>query len=247
MNILILDTETIGLEKCFCYNVGWVIKNTTTKETITKKDYVVKQFWKNKPLFETAYYATKKQLYIKSLRSRKAILKHWGHIMLDLIRDIKLHNIKYAYAFNSPFDSKVLDFNCAWFGCSNPLDHISELLDIRAFVNDIIFSSEYKEFCKVNGLLTDNGNLQVNAESIYKYISGDVCFKEEHTALSDSIIESDILMWLVDRGVDITSPKKVYNVISSGIEKEFKLNYKGKEYTFEYSTKRLIKGVLTLK
>ena len=67
MNILILDTETIGIEKCFSYNVGWVIRNTTTKETITKKDYVVKQFWKNKPLFETAYYATKKQLYINNV------------------------------------------------------------------------------------------------------------------------------------------------------------------------------------
>lgn len=246
MNILILDTETIGIEKCFCYNIGWIIRDTTTKEILIKKDYVIKQFWENKPLFETAYYSTKKPLYVKALRSRKATIKYWGFVMLDLIRDIERYDIKLGYAFNSPFDTKVLDFNCEWFKCSNALDYI-KLLDIRAFINSIVYSEEYKEFCKSNGFLTESGNLKVNAETVYRFVSGDVGFIEEHTALSDSIIESDILMWLLDRGIDITNPEKVNNVIKSGLEQHYLVNHKGALYDFEYQTKRTYKGTIYLK
>ena len=246
MKILILDTETIGLEKCFCYNIGWVIRDTETLEILVKKDYVVKQFWENKPLFETAYYANKKQLYIKALRSRKATIKYWGFIMLDLIRDIEKYDIKLSYAFNSPFDSKVIDFNCDWFKCSNPLDYTS-LIDIRALVNPIVFSKEYRNFCIGNNFLTESNNLKVNAEVIYRFITGKITFQEEHTALNDSIIESDILLWLNKNGIDITEPKKVYNIVKSGCEQTLKINYKGNMYEFHYQTKRTIKGVMILK
>ena len=44
MNILVFDTETAGsLNKPFCYNIGYVIANTDTKEILLKKDFVVEQ------------------------------------------------------------------------------------------------------------------------------------------------------------------------------------------------------------
>ena len=56
MNILVFDTETIDVEHPFCYNVGYVVVNTKTKEKLLKRDYVVEQVWGNKMLFSTAYY-----------------------------------------------------------------------------------------------------------------------------------------------------------------------------------------------
>ena len=41
MNIMVFDTETVNLNKPFCYNVGYVIYNTDTDETLVKKDFVV--------------------------------------------------------------------------------------------------------------------------------------------------------------------------------------------------------------
>lgn len=245
-NILIFDTETIGLEKAFCYNIGWIITNKKTKETIVKRDFVVKQIWENKPLFETAYYNNKKQLYINALRGRKAIIRHYGFIMQTMIRDIENYKIETVFAFNSPFDIKVLDFNCNWFKCSNALDYV-KTIDIRSLVNPIIFNEDYKQFCKKNNLITPSNNLEVNAESIYKYISNNPNFQEEHTALSDSIIEKDILMFLLDNGINIEEEKKVYNIINSDLEQEMIINHKEKEYRFQYKIKRTNKGVIYLK
>lgn len=245
MNFLTLDTETINIEKAFTYNIGWVIRSTNG-DILTQKDYIVKQVWENKPLFETAFYALKKQLYIGDLRSRKSKIKHYGFIMLDLLKDLERYDIKYCYAFNSPFDTKVINFNCEWYKCTNPLDYIGELLDIRALINNIIFSPEYKKFCVDNKLITTNGNLSVNAETVYKFVTGNAEFVERHTALADSLIESDILLYLVNNGVDITSPKKVYNTIRSDLPQKYMINYKGKLYTFTFVSKRTIKGVIHL-
>lgn len=245
-NILIFDTETIDIQKCFAYNIGWVIRELETGKILEKKDYVVKQFWENKALFETAYYAKKKQLYVGALRSRKAIIKYYGFVMQDMIRDIEKYEIKTAYAFNSPFDIRVFDFNSEWFKCSNALDYV-KTIDIRGLLNDLIISKEYKEFCLKNDLLTPANNLQVNAESIYKFITNNPDFAEEHTALSDSIIESDIIFYLKDLGIDIFEEKKVINVVNSEIERTMIIDHKGEIYNFDYSKKTTRKGTLFLK
>lgn len=65
MKILILDTETIGLEKCFCYNIGWVIRDTETLEILVKKDYVVKQFWKTSHFLKLLTMQTKNNCILR--------------------------------------------------------------------------------------------------------------------------------------------------------------------------------------
>ena len=72
MNIVIFDTETIGVEKCFCYNLGYRIIDLSANVVLCEKDFVIKQIWENKMLFETAYYAMKKPLYVSALRGRNA-------------------------------------------------------------------------------------------------------------------------------------------------------------------------------
>ena len=62
MNIIVFDTETTNLEKPFCYNIGYVIANTETKEVLARKEFVVEQIWHNQELFATSYYATKKPI-----------------------------------------------------------------------------------------------------------------------------------------------------------------------------------------
>ena len=57
MNIMVFDTETTNLEKPFCYNIGYVIMDTESREVRAKRDFVVEQVWHNPMLFTTAYYA----------------------------------------------------------------------------------------------------------------------------------------------------------------------------------------------
>lgn len=247
MNILVFDTETVDVEHAFCYNVGYTIVNLETKEKLIKRDYVIEQVWENKMLFSTAYYAEKKQLYINALRGRKATIKHWGHTMQRMIKDIQEHNVEFAYAFNSPFDVRVFDFNSEWFKSSNALDYV-ETIDIRGLINQLLFSDEYKAFCEENGFYTESGNYSGNAETITKFIRQDIDFVEDHTALSDSLIEADIILYMIEKyGVDITKEGKVYATVPRETEREMVIVHNGVEHKFTYLKKLTRNGITTLK
>ena len=41
MNIVVFDTETVSIDKPFCYNVGFVIYNTDLNKIIEKREYCI--------------------------------------------------------------------------------------------------------------------------------------------------------------------------------------------------------------
>lgn len=247
MNILVFDTETVDIEHCFCYNVGYCVVNIESKKILLKRDFVIEQVWENKMLFSTSYYAEKKQLYVNSLRGRKAIIKHWGHTMQRMIKDIQDYNIEFAYAFNSPFDIRVFDFNSEWFKTSNALDYV-QTIDIRGLINKLLFSDEYRTFCEENYLFTESGNYSGNAETLTKFIRQDINFVEDHTALSDSLIEAEIILYVIDKfGVDITKEGKVYATVPRETEREMVIVHNGVEHKFTYLKKLTRNGITTLK
>ena len=133
MNVIVFDTETTDVSKWkFCYNVGWIVYDPVADVRLVKRDFVVEQIWHNTELFATAYYATKRPIYIKAMRARQTIMDKWGYIMQTMMRDIKKYEVQCAYAYNSPFDDAVFTFNCDWFKTQNPFDNlpITILLDL---------------------------------------------------------------------------------------------------------------------
>lgn len=227
MNIMIFDTETVSLNKPFCYNIGYVIVNLETKETLVKKDFVIEQVWHNLSLFETAYYADKRPLYVSRMKGQKAKMTKYGQVMRTLRSDIKKFDIEYAYAYNSPFDEKVFNFNCDWYKVSNPFDTV-KVIDIRPLaMNEFCESAEYKDLCETLEMFTDSGNYSTTAESVYRFVSGDYEFCEEHTALNDSIIESEILLYCYELGCDIFENQSAKRSITRNIPTDLKVKYNG--------------------
>lgn len=238
MNIMVFDTETTSIEKPFVYNIGWCIYNTDTKTVVHKADYVVEQVWHNRELFTTAYYAEKREEYIKRMRGRTCIMAKLGYITQLMYRLIKDFEIEYAFAHNSPFDSGVFDFNCEWFKIINPFDTV-KIVDIRGYAHKVVgFDPDYQAFCETHSLFTDKGNYSSTAESVYKWISGITEFIEEHTALADSEIELEILKYCVeDKGLEWGKEYKVYRSIPRLVEKTLEIkDTSGVKHSFPYNS-----------
>ena len=191
---LILDNETISLDKPFVYDLGYTIADADGN-IVAKKSYVITQIWNNKELFATSYYAAKKPLYISRLKSKYSKKVSWGNAMRYLANDIKKYGVSEVFAYNSKFDSRALNFMCAWYKVVNGLGG-TEIKDIMKYIAPITDTEDYKNFCESNGYMTAHKipQCQKKAETLYRYLTKNVDFTEEHTGLEDSLIELEILM-----------------------------------------------------
>ncbi len=240
MNICIFDTETTSLDKPFCYNIGYVIINTENWQTLCRRSFVVEQIWHNLPLFSSAYYANKRPIYINEMKSRITLMDKFGYICQKMIRDFLNYEVTVAFAFNASFDEKVFDFNCDWYKCHNPFDNI-KLKDIRGFAHNFIVDEQFKDFCDRYEYYTETGNYSTTAETFYRYLTSNIDFIEDHTALSDSIIEAEILRICVLRGADINRDYVAFRSIEKDIEKTLLVQTPDNEYYFNYRKIRINK------
>src|SRR5574344_1651435 len=169
MNICVFDTETTSLEKPFCYNIGYLIADSESGETLIKGEFVVEQVWHNTMAFASAYYAEKRPIYIKAMRSREIIMDKFGYITQTMARDFKAFDVERAFAYNSSFDEKVFNFNCDWFKCINPFDTVP-VSDIRGFVHHFMIDENFFKWAEEHGAFTESGNYSTTAETITQYI-----------------------------------------------------------------------------
>jgi hypothetical protein len=237
----VFDTETTSIEKPFCYNVGYTIIDAANGTVRLARDYVIEQIWHNPELFTTAYYANKRDIYVQRMRKRVAVMDKWGYVMQQMFRDFKAFNITDCYAYNSPFDVGVFEFNCDWFKTLNPLDNVA-VHDIRGMVHNFIaFDPAFQAFCDANAYYTESGHYSTTAETVYRFISQNTAFIEEHTALADAEIEYEILAECVNRGAVMTTDYQVYRSIQRQVIKQFEIvDAHGAHHTFDYTAKRKI-------
>lgn len=227
MNITIFDTETTSIDKPFCYNIGYIVYSTEAQTVLVKREFVCEQVWHNPMLFSTAYYANKRDIYVKRMRGKKIQLEKFGFICQQMIRDFKQFNVACAYAYNGGFDERVFAFNCDWFKCNNPFDTLT-IFDIRGNVhNKIAFTDKFKQFCEQNNCFTEKGNYSTTAETLFQFITGNTEFEEEHTALADSEIELQILLETVKMGCDFATAYKTYTSIPRLAEKTLTIELNG--------------------
>jgi hypothetical protein len=201
-NILIIDTETIGLEKPFIYDIGVVVATKTEKgyQPLITNSFIIKQVYDNRLLFQTAYYHNKKPLYTKSMQGRKSYKRYWGHVARYIDKLVDTYNIQTVYAYNSPFDKKAVYTTSKVLKTYQPLKRVA-WRDIHAISNELIHrTTAYKDYCKEVNAITPKGYYQTNAERTYQFIKGEPNFIEEHTGLADALIELDILNYCIGLG-----------------------------------------------
>jgi hypothetical protein len=238
--IIVLDTETISVDKRFIYDVGYIIAERQTDglyHAIEENQFIVDQIYYNEKLFKTAYYEQKRPLYVNLLRSRKAQIKKFGYITQIIAGDLRQNDIQAIFAYNSSFDKGAFDFTCDDFKVKNPFNDF-EFYDLLAISNQFIhLKKEYIDFVIENNYINKSGFIITNAEKTFAFISGLEDFEEEHTSLADSRIELAILNKCIENGFDELLKYTKKNI--SATEKQlFTVLHNGKSFEFPYLTKR---------
>lgn len=194
MKIIVLDTETLGLQNPTIYELGFIVYDTESNSIIKERDYLIKQVYDNLDLFNTAYYSNKRPIYEEMLISKLIKRVYWGYALNMLLKDIEKYNVSEIYAYNSRFDKNAIKHTIQ--ALNGVKDFESDILDIMNYIQPIVSTSNYQDFCESNGYMTKHKTPrpQKKAETLYRYLTNNTDFIEDHMALSDSQIELEILL-----------------------------------------------------
>lgn len=205
MNRIVIDCEATQLnpakqcdaKSALVYDVGWVVENTTTGDILAKRSYVVSDiFYGRTDLMATAYYSDKVPTYNEGIQSGEWSVKSFHEIWDQFRRDCKNFDVSKVWAYNCSYDYHALNHTVKVLSngfCNYFIPYGVETCDIWQAATIVTGTKKYVRWCYERGYLTDSGNPQTNAEVVYRYISDETDFSEDHTALSDAFIELKIL------------------------------------------------------
>ena len=197
MNYLLIDTETAnGLDEPLVYDYGGIIVNSKG-EILEKFSFVISDiFYYRRDLMLTCYYSNKIPNYEKDLFNGKRRTATFAQIYNYTNYILQKYNIKSVLAYNMRFDQRALNNTIQYITNDNKKYFFPYELDkkcIMCMAQDTICKQKtYKIFCLNNGYITKTGKLKSTAEIVYRYISFNNSFIEEHTGLADVLIENQI-------------------------------------------------------
>jgi len=104
----IADNDTdkkkkIAIARPLIYDIGWVITNRKGA-IIDSKQFLIAETFCVPSVFNTAYYAEKRPIYLDMLSRGETIIKPWREVMEIFVQDAA--TVKSIGAFNSMFDFK---------------------------------------------------------------------------------------------------------------------------------------------
>ena len=205
---IVLDTETCPIDKDFegvtpsnmwVYDCGWAVVDRNGNVYKTRSFVNVDIFLNEKIAMNSAYYQNKIPKYWDEIKSGKRVLTSFTKIRKALLEDIAEFKVTEIYAHNMRFDYGTLNTTQRWLTKSKyryffPYD--IKICDTLKMSRQVIANKKkYIDFCKENNYLTARGAPRLTAEILYRFISGNQDFTEEHTGLADVMIEKEILKY----------------------------------------------------
>ena len=219
--ILVLDTETCDLQG-HVYDVGYTIADRKGV-ILTRKNWLVEEIFTDPNKMMGAFYARKLfSHYAPMLDAGTISLAPWSKIVAEMQADVDAFGVNVLAAYNLGFDRRVMRQTNELLGLG-PILPPMEQLDIWQFACETKLSQKaYKRIAEENGWVSSAGNIKTGAEFAYRFCSGDFGFIEDHTALSDAIIETKIMADCfatkrkVPYGIVNGSPWRIVNKKASG-------------------------------
>lgn len=225
-----LDTETIhsGIvendnvkEIKDIIEISWKVLNCDGVEVLgTRKGFIVKEFWENEEYLYSKNYEMKKGVITESQNFAinkieywkdqigKGNLKvmSWGAILKQLSQDIEDYKVTLFSAYNAKFDRQAIVSTSQIIPYKNYCKGLWELdfLDIMLICEIFAKQKDFKKWADNHGAISQAGNYQCKAETIYRYLTNNneklqlnvpdsYCWAESHIALEDIDCEGVIL------------------------------------------------------
>ena len=159
-----------------------------------------------------AFYAKKLFTHYAPMLQRGEIaLTPWAEIAENIRLDVANFGVNVLAAYNLGFDRRVMAGTNKLLGNGPIFSAPVDMLDIWQFACETKLSqARYKEIALDLGWLSAAGNIKTGAEYAYRFCSGDFGFIEDHIALSDALIEVDILA-----ACFATKKKIPYNIVNA--------------------------------
>ena len=227
--------KNIAIAKPLIYDLGWQVIDRNGK-IYKRKSFVISEIFSVPQIFNTAYYAHKRPIYLERLRNGETVLTDWETAINELINDMQY--VESVGAYNSMFDfKKAIPFTelyikmlyspefYEWEKMQNELcERIAngytkpntrefertifrfrgkayDLFDVWGLsCEHIMNNTDYKQMCIDNEWRTASGKyFKTSAETCFRYFSKEIEFEESHTAIDDSIIESELFVEILKR------------------------------------------------
>ena len=205
MNVIVLDTETTNdLEEPIVYDIGWAVIDLETEKVIKTESFVVAEIFLDKELMSFAYYAEKIPQYWADIKAGKRTLTGRSKIRNALYEDCKNYEVKEIYAHNAYFDYKACSITQRYLTASKWrwfFPYGVRICDTLKMARKAFNDDDYTNFCIDNNYLTQYGGNRYTAEIIYRYLTNNLDFEEEHKGLDDVMIEKEILFACRKRGI----------------------------------------------
>lgn len=196
---LTIDTETANsLEDPIVYDIGGAIHDKQGNVYETFSFIIYETFVLCADLMETAYYAEKIPMYREQLQQAARRMVKWETARRYIAALCKQYNVKAIIAHNARFDVRALNTTERWFTSSKYryfLPYGIPVWDTLSMAEDTICKQKtYIAWAKENGYMRSKNRPRATAEILYRYISNDEDFTEEHTGLADVMIEYKIFV-----------------------------------------------------
>lgn len=215
INVLMLDVEGNGKPNVdeHAYDMGFLIINLHHEILCRFRVIISDVFYGETERMQSAYYADKLPQYYEAIANGKVLVMTTLELKLFLRDLCEYFEVTKAAAHNARYDYRATRNIAKLYTKSNTVVPANlEWWDTRKMAHDTICKMPtYRKFCEANGYMTNHKKPrpQEKAETIYRFLTKNTDFVEEHTALADAEIEAEILWKCFDMHKKMT--RKLWN------------------------------------
>lgn len=186
----IVPSDKVDAHNMLVYDIGWRNYDKQNNCYNTRSFIVAEIFFGEKEKMASGYYADKLPRYYEDIKNGTRIIKPFDEIVEIYREDLKKYNVKFISAHNAYFDYTALRTTAKYLNAKNQYFFPREipLWDTMKMARDTICKN------KTYTYFTASGRKSAKAEDLYKYLTHNEDFKESHTGLEDTEIESEILL-----------------------------------------------------